>query len=204
MIVWAGYNLIPALFGYGGGRYILDPADHSVYYDRGKWILDNSVPLSEYPQVTTFLFGINRLIVSFFVAGVQRGIFISLMSLEMILVFLLSIYLLVNMVPAEKKPLVFSMLLPTTLYFVLNRFDILPACLCLLSLYFLKNKKISLSSIFLAIATFTKWYPILLLPGFLIYTFGIDQKKTWKMLLWFLGTCLVIITPTLIQGGTGA
>ena len=93
------------------------------------------------------------------------------------------------------------MLLPPTLYFVLNRFDILPALLCLLAIQKAQKKQWIFTAIILALATFTKWYPVLLLPGFFVYASVQENKLNWKMVIAFFMASLVLLLPTFIQGG---
>lgn len=204
LIVWTIFVLAPQLMQNQGGRLILDPADFHDYFMRGKWIFDKSVPLSEYPQIPTYLFGLNHLLSMWFDARIQLAIYISFMSLEMVLVQFFVIKVLLELLPADKRYLSLLMLLPTNLYFVLNRFDILPAFLCLLALFYLNKKRFILASIILAIATFTKWYPILLFPGFLLFSYSINRKIPWKDVLAFLITSILILLPTYLQGGINA
>lgn len=96
------------------------------------------------------------------------------------------------------------MLLPAFLYFTLNRFDILPVYLCLLSFFFLKQNRFVLSAILLAIGTFTKWYPILLFPIYLAYYWSLYKRIGWKMIIAFGLTSILIILPTLVFGGWNA
>ena len=56
------------------------------------------------------------------------------------------------------------LLLPASLYFTLNRFDMLPALLTALSLACLGRRKTAASAVFLAAAAAVKLYPILLAP----------------------------------------
>jgi uncharacterized membrane protein len=134
----------------------------------------------------------------------QLLIYISIMSLEMTLVLYLTIQMLMEMLPEDEKQLALLMLLPTTLWFVFNRFDILPAFLSLLAFYFLAKKRTSISLVILAVSTFTKWYPALMLPGFLLFVFTKDRKLPLRGILVYVITSLAIIAPTYFQGGVDA
>ena len=96
------------------------------------------------------------------------------------------------------------MLLPASLYFTVNRFDILPAFLCLLSLLLLQRRQFVCSAVVLGIATLTKWYPLMLLPIYLLYDYTARRRLNWWMILAFCLTCLIIIAPTLLTGGLDA
>lgn len=79
---------------------------------------------------------------------------------------------------------------------LLFRFELAVSLLVLLSIYFFKRKKISLSSFFLGIATTVKIYPALILPYYLIIFF---KNKQYEKLLMVLGYFLLGIG---IAGGT--
>jgi hypothetical protein len=104
----------------------------------------------------------------------------------------------------DKKYLAFLLLLPAPLYYTFNRFDILPAYLCLLSFVLVGRKKWVTAAIILGVAAMTKWYPVLLLPAYLTYCYRTERKINWRMAVVFSITCLLIILPTLLLGGVDA
>lgn len=202
LFVWCLSLLSPLIFE--TGRYISDYVDISAYYDRAKRVLTHEVPVSEYPQIPTYLFGLNELIAGFFNVTIRFGIFYSITAFEMIVALFIVVKILYESFPSDRTYRCLLMLLPPTLYFVLNRFDILPALLCLIALKMAQKKKWVFSSIILAIATFTKWYPILIFPGFFVYASTQENKLQWKMIVFFLMTSFFIIIPTYFQGGIEA
>lgn len=204
LIIWLLFIIIPSIFKHGTGVYILDSNEYASYYDRGGWIYSSGAPVSEYPQIPTYLFGLNRLISDSFNPDLQFGIFYTLFSLEMITVLFFVIKFIIEMLPQNDKSFYLLLFLPPTLYYVLNRFDILPALLCLIALQKAHKKQWIFASVLLAIATFTKWYPVLLFPGFFVYASIHENRFNWKMVIAFFLTSLVILLPTFIQGGLTA
>lgn len=189
-------------------RWFNDHNDRWIYMEIGGWLPRHEIPYrdtpSEYPQVPTCLFGILRL----FSPGTnEQTIYFlhsSLFTFLMLLFLFLTIRLLYTMLPRQKW-MAYLMLLPGSLYFTYNRFDILPAFLALWSLWFLQRNKLIPAGIVLGIGTFTKWYPALLFPVFLSYRYTTNGKRVdWKLILSFLGTCVLIIAPTLLTGGWAA
>jgi hypothetical protein len=191
-----------------GIRFVNDDGDRSVYASVGEWYLKGQVPYrdvaSQYPQIPTYLFAVPYL---FFRR--QPGVDFNFWTYTSIISFIMlgclfgTIILLYKMLPAQKAR-AYLLLLPASLYFTYNRFDVLPSFLVLLSLFFLQRRKNVVSGIILGIATLTKWYPVLLLPVFLSYVFTTQRRIDWKMILAFSLTCLIIITPTFLTGGLKA
>jgi uncharacterized membrane protein len=191
-------------------RFFSDDGDKSVYFHHSQWYSERLIPyvdvFSEYPQVPTYLFGVPNAIYELFFPGrpffyiLYDAIFTALM-----LVFLgAAILLLTQMAPPEKKHYAYLLLLPGTFYFSINRYDILPAFLCLLAYHFLTKERFSIAGILLGIGALTKWYPALLLPVFLLYEYRV--RKTWpiKSVFVFGLTCLLILLPTYLAGGLDA
>jgi hypothetical protein len=186
-------------------RLFNDDYDRGIYAEHGKWAVNDQVPyrevFSEYPQVPTYLFALPYLFIPPSMNELVGYYFYSSIFSFAMLAFLFgTVAILYNML-TERKWLAFLMLLPASLYFTYNRFDILPAFLCLLSLLFLKQGKKVWAVIVLAVATLTKWYPILLLPVYLSYDSMAQRRINWSMILAFGLTCLLIVTPTLLTGG---
>lgn len=204
IFIWMLYILIPQIFKDQTGRYIFDFIEHAVYFDRGKWFLEGTAPVSEYPQIPTYLFGLNNLLSMGFKGNMQQAAYSIFLSLEYMLIFFFVIKKLLELVPPEKKFLPYLMFLPTTLFWVFNRFDILPAFLCLLAYDGICKKRFIYSAILLAAATLTKWYPVLLFPALFFHCYSQEKKLPWKIILTFVVTCLVIILPTYLLGGMDA
>jgi len=188
-------------------RWFNDHNDRWIYMQRGEWFPQHSLPYvdvpSEYPQIPTYLFGLLYLFIP--TADVQRVYFLhsSIFSLLMLVSLFFTIRLLYAML-SERKWLAYLMLLPGTLYFAYNRFDILPAFLVLWSLWSLRRQKFVATGILLGIGALTKWYPALLLPVYLSYDYALYKRVNWKMILAFTFTGILIALPTLLTGGLAA
>ncbi len=194
-----------------GSRYVRwfnDDADRWVYMLRGEWLPSHSLPYvnvaSEYPQVPTYLFGLLHVFTS--PSSPPEAIYFTysaIFSLLMLVVLFFTIRMLYGML-TERKWLAFLMLLPGTLYFTFNRFDILPAFLTLWSFWLLRRQKSIATGILLGIGALTKWYPALLLPVYLSYEFALWKRLNWKMILAFVIAVALIALPTLLTGGLAA
>jgi hypothetical protein len=204
-IVWLAFiSVFRANLG-SGVRIFNDDYDRAVYSIRGEWLLNGQVPYldvpSEYPQVATVLFAVPYLFTSHpSVEAYGYWLHSSIFSLIMLGFLGGTIILLYRMLPTHKSR-AYLMLLPASLYFAYNRFDILPSFLVLLSLYFLQRKWDVFTGIVLAIAALTKWYPVLLFPIFYLYIYNTRRRLDWKMTLAFGLTCIGIILPTFLTSG---
>ncbi len=185
-------------------RWFNDHNDRLAYMQDGVWLAEGGIPYkdvpSEYPQVPTYLFGLLYL---FARGDSETTIYFwhsSIFSLLMLAALFLTIRLLYTTLP-ERKWRAWLMLLPASLYFTYNRFDILPAFLCLAAYLAITDKKSLLAGLLLGIGAFTKWYPALLLPPFLTYNYSLRKRLDWKLLAAFAGTCILIILPTLLTAG---
>jgi hypothetical protein len=194
-------TIIPPLFKGKTGRLFADAYDRGIYFERGKWFTENTLPISEYPQFPTLLFGINHLISMWIDTNMQLVVYTAFFSLEMLLVLFLVYKILLGLLPPDHSNYALLVLLPPTLYFTYNRFDILPAFLCLIAYGAATRRQWITVSIMLAIATFTKWYPILLFPGFLMYATTHESKFQWKMIMVFTMTSCSIVLFSYLYGG---
>lgn len=109
-----------------------------------------------------------------------------LFQFEMIIFWIISLcflYKIIKKIFPEKeifnKILIFSTLSAFSIFFILNRIDIFIMALILASINFLFENKYLLSSLFLSLSIFTKFYPVIFLPLFLLYLFkNYEVKKT--------------------------
>ena len=190
-------------------RFVNDfEGDLNVYYSRGLWYPLKKIPyletFSEYPQLATYLFAIPHAALSFFY-GINYGEQQYYLTFSVIMIILLSasIALLYNL-RDKNKYLAFLMLLPASLYFSCNRYDILPAALSILSIWLLSKEKYKFSVFFLALGVLTKWYLILLFPIFLKFYYSRYKKINLSMIYIFCFTGIAFILPTLLSGGIEA
>lgn len=201
LTAWIIMTIIPTVFKDKTGRLFDDPYDRNDYFERGKWFTENTLPLSEYPQIPTLLFGINHLTSMWGNSNMQLTLYVAFFSLEMLLVLFLVYKVLLKLLPAGFSNYALLVLLPPTLYFTYNRFDILPAYLCLIAYSAATKREWMMVSIILSIATFTKWYPILLFPGFFMYAVNRESKFQWNMILGFTMTSSAIVLLSYLYGG---
>ena len=194
-------TIIPLFFEGKTGRLIADVIDRSIYFERGRWFTDGTLPISEYPQVPTLLFGVNNLTSMWADSNIRIKVYSAFFSLEMLLVLFLITKVLLELLPPSLSNSVLLVFLPPTLYFTYNRFDILPAYFCLLAYSSATKKQWTMTSVLLAIATFTKWYPVLLFPGFFIYATTLEKKFQWRMLVGFTVTSIGIVLASYLSGG---
>ncbi|MCX7681999.1 MAG: hypothetical protein N2508_08580 [Anaerolineae bacterium] len=202
LAVWAVMTLAPVVFENRTGRWFADFYDRSIYFERGKWFTERTPPISEYPQIPTLLFGLNNIPFMWLNEKTRFAAYVVFFSLEMMLVLFLTYKTLLSLLPPAFKNYAFLVFLPATLYFTYNRFDILPAYLCLAAYASATKRRWRATSILLAIATFTKWYPILLFPAFFVYAAKRESRLPWTMLLWFGVISITLLLLTYLCGGS--
>jgi hypothetical protein len=181
--------------------------DLKVYYSRGLWYPLKEVPylesFSEYPQVATYLFAApHAALSSLYKIPYSRERYYLAFSILMITFLTLSFILLCHLRPDNVK-LALLMLLPASLYFSYNRYDILPAFLSILSIWLLSKERYKSSAFFLALGVLTKWYLILLFPIFLKTYHSRHKKINFGMIYVFCLTGIAVALPTLLSGGIG-
>ncbi|MBU1164508.1 hypothetical protein KKA15_03025 [Patescibacteria group bacterium] len=189
-------------------RYVINEfGDRYIYAQRGMWYINEKTPysevFSEYPQIATYFFALPYIIQKLTNAETAPQImyaYTTIFSLLMMVFATASIFLIYKL-RVDKKYLSLLMLLPASLYFIHNRYDIIPAFLSLLSLYLLQKKKFFWATAILAIGVMTKWYLVILLPIYLTYYFWQTKKINWKMIIVFTLTTIIIIMPTILTAG---
>lgn len=224
LIIWVAPGWI------NGIRILQDNIDRSYYFNRGAFISRNITPYSpehsvEYPQIAVYSFVIPHLLMKITPYSIQKtndnqiqdliygsikpgtyqkatmNIYSLLMALTFISFSFLTLKLLTSMNSSSYRLYIF--ILPAFMYFTINRYDILPAFFVTLAVYAFKKKYFLSGFIILAIATMTKWYPILFLPIFLNYLFYKKNiRESIKGALIFIIVSAIIILPTLLSTGT--
>ena len=189
-------------------RYFNDDVDRLDYFIRGMWLPEGKVPyrdvFSEYPQISTYLFGL--VFLPFLKETDIRSSFISYSTFFSLLMVYTLIALAISIekeLPDEKKQLLFFLLLPAPLYYTFNRFDVLPAFISLIALLMAKRKNWEFVACLLGVGALTKWYPALLVPPVAVYMFY--KRESYRRILEFIFLfgliCLIILLPTFIAGG---
>lgn len=187
-------------------RIINDYSDRGIYAEEGLWLARSKIPytesFSEYPQVALYFFAVPHILVSLINPRGSHSLdYPTVFSLLMMVFSFVSILTLRKLLDNDRKNLALLLLLPASFYFTFNRFDIMPCCFTLQSVYFFSKGQYKGSAVFLAVGVLTKWYLVLLLPIFLAYYFSVHKRIPWAMLITFGLTGLVIVLPTLLTGG---
>jgi hypothetical protein len=94
----------------------------------------------------------------------------------------------------------FLLVLPSALYFGLNRFDALPALLTALSLACLGRRRVIVSAALLAAAMTIKVYPVLLAPLILRFLWP-DRRAALAWAVAFAATAAAVLLPPLLLWG---
>lgn len=194
---------------FGSYPAINDHHDIEVYFQRGSWVSTGQEPyrdvFSEYPQVATWLFAVPHVAAETWsrLTGrrpydlqTYRYVFSVLMAL-----FLAATLVMLQDLRPDRKWLVFLLLLPASWYFTHNRFDIVPAFLVLASLAALHRNRYHGAFVLLAIATAAKWYALVLMPVFTVYTFHTRRRILISAAACYPLVLAVIVLPTLLAIG---
>jgi len=207
--------------------------DRKVHFLRGSWYPREKIPyievFSEQPPLATYLFALPFVLIprpddadieSFFyhdpcknnpiLPRLQPSWYLSaymlVFSFIMGVLATISVYILLHLMKVMNKDLRLSLifLLPATLFFTFNRFDIAPALIILMSIYSIFKKKYNTAAILLAIGTMIKMFPVLLLPVFLSYYRTLEKKFNFTMVAVFIAASTLFLLPVFIQGGLEA
>lgn len=82
-------------------------------------------------------------------------------------------------------------------FLAMSTFDVIPATLVVLSVYYIVRDRVGLSAVFLALATAIKLYPIILMPALFFYVF-FKKTRSIKFLLTFFTSLFTIVLFTTI------
>lgn len=188
-------------------RFFNDYSDRYLYEQEGLWLSHGQVPysqsFSEYPQVAVTLFAMPHLILAWIKPQSRWLDYAAVFSFLTLLFSFLAILVLYQLLPQHKNRALL-LLLPASLYFTFNRYDILPSLLGLVSLWLLSRQRWAPAALALAVGVLTKWYLILLLPIYLVYYYTLYKRIARSMILAFGLTSLAILLPTLLLGGVQA
>ncbi len=176
---WHGHNLYN-YFRYGA-RLIKDNVEYGVYFDRASWLEEGLLPYKdvkiEYPQFAALYVAWPNLLANNF-DQFQKTLLVS-----NLICYLALVYITLKLLKYFKRSIhyIWLLLLPSLIYFTLNRFDILPALLVQLVLYFTLKKRYQLAFLLLTISFFVKWYALILLPVLILYIYV--KEKNYKKLI---------------------
>ncbi len=210
--------------------FVNDYWDRKVHFLRGSWYPREKIPyvevFSEQPPLANYLFALPFVIIPrpnqadienyFYIdpnennphfPQLQPSWYLSAYMLTfsfiMGLLAITSLYYLLPLMKLMNKDLRFAFvfLLPATLFFTFNRFDIAPALIIVMSLDSMFNRRYNFAAILIAIGTAIKIFPLLVLPVFLAYYRTAHKRFSITMIVLFAATALLCILPTFIQGG---
>jgi len=189
-------------------RFVNDTTDRDHYFLNGSWYPLKKQPyrevFCEYPQLATYFFATPYIIFNaLHCPPLNTESYRNIFSVFMML-FLFATILLLYALRSSEKYLAFLMLLPASLYYSYNRYDIVPAFLTVLSIMLLLKNRYKLSSFVLGLSVLTKWYPIVLLPILLNFYYSRAKKIGFIILLVFCVTIALGILPTFFYGGIEA
>lgn len=172
-----------------------------LYFEDASKILAGSLPYRdftlEYPPLAVFFFLIPRLITS------QYLNYSILFHIEVGIFLLIGLWVVFDIARRlGKSPwkllLVYTLCVLAVGPIVGEQFDIFPAVLTLLSIYFFWLGKSKTSWLLLALGTMLKIFPIVIAPIFLLlYLRNHQINQIWKGLVTFGLTCLIILSPFL-------
>lgn len=185
-----------------GIRLIKDPGDFEVYFLRSFLFIGESPyevrNVAEYPQFALVFFTIPRFFTDNFFQYTK--ILISMLSLCFVLIIIITFKLFKKI--DKNKNYIWLLFLPSSVYFIFNRFDIFPALLVQISLFLFFTKKYRSSFFVIGLAILTKWYAFLLLPIFFVYLKDkITKKEIRDIFLILFFTIITAFSITLYYKG---
>jgi hypothetical protein len=160
---------------HAGIGLVRDDKEMGVYYNRVGYALDGGIPYKysriEYPPLGVFYLTIPAIFFKTFAsyrAGLMALNILTFLALLAVTYYLLSMF-------GRNKKILWLFVLPSFVYFVLNRFDVLPALLTQVALLLLLKKRFGWSFFVLSLLFLAKGYAIVLFPIFFLYY--INQKQ---------------------------
>jgi hypothetical protein len=165
-------------------RWLEDRHDRGIYFKRSQWYPRHELPyrdvFSEYPTVATLAFAAPQVLPGG--AHLKAGSYRLRWSMLMAAVLLGTIALIAAFRRSigARGEVALLLLLPSTLYFSLMRFDILCVALVCASLWAFKHGRYVLAHVVLALATHTKWYPAVLFPVYFAYHWSSGPPLAWR------------------------
>jgi hypothetical protein len=156
-------------------RTFFDPEDFSRYFQLAQDHWYQRVIHTEYPPLAIWFF--------YWPLYFTKNLFYysQIISGQLLLIYSLTIYFFYKFsllyLPPVKKKIWLLLLLPSFIYFSLNRFDIFPVLFILLSFFALQYHRFKIAVGLFGVAILFKLYPILLLPLVFTYIYKIGGKR---------------------------
>ena len=162
-------------------RWLSDDSDRGVYFDRAQFYAQGRTPyrdvFSEYPTLATLAFAGPYLLPG--ASGMTPDRYMFRWSCLMAAVVAVTIAIVATFRRAHGWSAAPALLLlgPSALYFGLNRFDIVCACLVCVSLFAFTRGRALLAYVLLGVATMVKVYPVVVVPVYLAYHLRHDPTR---------------------------
>jgi uncharacterized membrane protein len=181
--------------------------DISLFFNYSSRILNGAIPYQdftvEYPPLAFIFFTLPHL------AASTLGSFHLAFAVEIFIFDVIGLVILHKLSRDLKLNPVITMAVYTALLLAVGpiliyRFDLIPAVITLASIYAFTRKRHKLAWIFLAIAVFTKVYPAVIAPLFLVQQLS---HRQYRKAIWGIGTFVIttaiIVIPCLILSTSG-
>jgi len=180
-----------------GISLVRDDHELSEFYDRVSFYRHKDIPYKysriEYPPLAVLYLTVPAFFTSNFeqykYALNGQNIFFSILLI--VLTFQILKFL------GKNKKILWLFILPSFVYYLINRFDVFPAFLVQLSLFLLLRKKFSWSFAILSLAFLAKGYALFLFPVFFVYY--LNQTNQLKVNLLKNRWLWIIIGPTIVM-----
>jgi hypothetical protein len=186
---------------------LFDHYDVDNYYRYGSWYTLNQKPYqdidSPYPQLATYFFALPHIIANGISGSYDETDYKLVFSLLMMALLFGTILILFSM-RSNAKNYAFLMLLPAGLFFAYQRYDILPALLGIISVYFLLKERYRTAAIFLALGVVSKWYLIVIFPVFFRFAYLKKNRIDFGMIGVFILTGALFVLLTILHSGFDA
>ena len=185
-----------------GISLVRDDQELRIYYNRISYYFYHDIPYKdnriEYPPLAVAYLTIPAFFTQEF--DLYKFAFIA-QNIILTLLLVLVTYKLLVLFGRDEKWLWFF-ILPSIVYFLINRFDVLPAFLIQLSLFFLFKKQFTRSFIILSLAFLAKGYAIILFPIFFLYLLNHKDLPTVDLFknryLYILALPAIFITALIV------
>jgi len=179
-----------------GISLVRDDQELSVFYDRVKFYIHRSIPYRysriEYPPLAVLYLTIPAIFSDTF--DCYKFILITQNVIFGILLVLVT-YRIITILSKSKK-ILWLFILPSFVFYLINRFDVFPAFLVQLSLLLLLRKKFIWSFVILSMAFLTKGYALFLFPIFFVYY--LNQTNQYKASLFKNRWLWIMLIPTIV------
>jgi len=175
-----------------------------IYYKYASQLINGLVPYRdfsfEYPPFALFFFALPRLLTSNYDTF---ALYYHYEVLVFVLIGLLVVYSIARRLGKAPWKLMIIYILGILAIgpIIAQQYDIFPAVLAVLAVYFFWLGKHKTSWVLLALGALTKIFPIILAPVFLLYYLRNRQYRyLWSGILVFVAICLVVVVPVFFYG----